>query len=84
MIAHYLGSVIVDRLERGQRTGRFFHDLRLQAWYGQDYNKLVIRAEGEIDQGTFKNNRNEALWAHALTAFWDTQLGVRIDSGDGN
>jgi copper resistance protein B len=54
-----------------------------QAWFGKAYDKLVVRAEGEIDRGTFKNNRNEALWGHALTAFWDTQLGVRIDSGMG-
>ena len=81
--SHYLGSVIVDRLEGVSAREDFSMTYDWQAWYGQDYNKLLIRAEGEIDQGTFKNNRNEALWAHALTAFWDTQLGMRIDSGMG-
>jgi copper resistance protein B len=79
----YLGSLIVDRLEGSNARDDFSMTYDWQAWYGHDYNKLVIRAEGEIDQGTFKNARNEALWGHALTAFWDTQLGVRIDSGLG-
>ncbi|MBK8814771.1 MAG: copper resistance protein B [Methylococcaceae bacterium] len=79
----YLGSVIVDRLEGVDARDDFSMTYDWQAWYGQDYDKVVVRAEGEIDQGTFKNARNEALWAHALTPFWDTQLGVRIDSGLG-
>jgi copper resistance protein B len=79
----YLGSFIVDRLEAVHAQDNFSMTYDWQAWYGQDYNKLVIRAEGEIDRGTFKNNRNEVLWGHALSAFWDTQLGVRYDSGAG-
>jgi copper resistance protein B len=79
----FLGSIIVDRLEGVNARDDFSMTYDWQAWYGQDYNKLVVRAEGEIDQGTFKNARNEALWAHALTAYWDTQVGVRIDSGLG-
>lgn len=81
--SHYLGAFIADRLEGVNVRDDFSMIYDWQAWYGQDYDKLVIRAEGEIDQGTFKNNRNEALWARALTAFWDTQLGIRVDSGLG-
>ena len=79
----YLGSLIVDRLEGVNARDDFSMTYDWQVWYGQDYDKIVVRAEGEIDRGVFKNNRNEALWGHALTAFWDTQLGVRIDSGMG-
>lgn len=79
----YLASLIVDRLEGVNVRNDFSMTYDWQAWYGQDYDKLVIRAEGEIDQGTFKNARNEALWGHAITAFWDTQTGIRIDSGLG-
>lgn len=79
----YLGSFIVDRLEAVHVRDDFSMIYDWQAWYGRDYDKLVVRAEGEIDQGTFRNARNEALWGHALTAFWDTQVGVRIDSGLG-
>jgi copper resistance protein B len=79
----YLGSVIVDRLEGVYVQDNVSMTYDWQAWFGQDYDKAVIRAEGEIDQGTFKSARNEILWGHALTAYWDTQLGVRIDSGLG-
>ena len=81
--SHNLGALIVDRLEGVSARDDFSMTYDWQVWYGRDYDKLVVRAEGEIDRGTFKNNRNEALWGHALTAFWDTQLGVRIDSGLG-
>ncbi len=79
----YLGSLIVDRLEAVNVRGDFSMIYDWQAWYGKDYDKLLFRAEGEIEGGTFKNARNEALWAHAVTAFWDTQVGIRIDSGSG-
>lgn len=79
----YLGSIIVDRLEGVNAQDDFSMTYDWQAWFGQDYNRMVVRAEGEIDEGTFKNARNELLWGHALTAYWDTQLGVRYDSGLG-
>ncbi len=79
----YLGSLIVDRLEGVSARDDFSMTYDWQAWFGQDYNRVVVRAEGEIDQGIFKNARNELLWGHALTAYWDTQLGVRYDSGLG-
>lgn len=78
-----LGSLVVDRLETVHAQDGFAMTYDWQAWYGNDYDKLVIRAEGEIDRGSFKNNRNELLWAHALSPFWDSQLGVRYDSGSG-
>jgi copper resistance protein B len=79
----YLAALIVDRLEAVNVRDDFSTIYDWQAWYGKDYDKLLFRAEGEIEGGTFKNARNEALWAHALTAYWDTQVGVRIDSGLG-
>jgi copper resistance protein B len=53
--SHYLGAFIVDRLESVNARDDFSMTYDWQAWYGQDYDKLVIRAEGEIDQGTFKS-----------------------------
>jgi copper resistance protein B len=77
------GGALIDRLEsqtNGNNTSMTYDS---QAWYGQTYDRLLIRNEGEIERGTFKNARNELLWAHAITAYWDTQLGVRYDSGKG-
>jgi len=77
------GSLLVDRLESSTTRGSTAMTYDWQAWYGQTYDRALIRAEGEIESGTFKDARNEVLWAHAITAYLDTQLGVRYDSGKG-
>lgn len=78
-----IGSLIADRLEMASARSDFSMVYDWQAWYGWDDDRLLARAEGEIESGSFKNARNELLWAHALTAFWDTQVGIRYDSGLG-
>jgi len=77
------GSLLVDRLESSTTRGSTAMTYDWQAWYGQTYDRVLIRAEGEIDGGTFKDARNELLFAHAITAYLDAQLGVRYDSGKG-
>ena len=77
------GSLLVDRLESATTRGSTATTYDWQAWYGQTYDRALIRAEGSIEGGTFKDARNELLWAHAITAYLDTQLGVRYDSGKG-
>lgn len=79
----YLASVIADRLESVTSRGSTSVTYDWQAWYGDSYDKALIRAEGEIEAGSFFNARNELLWAHAVTPNWDTQLGLRYDSGRG-
>ena len=78
-----LGSVIVDRLEMASARSDFFMTYDWQAWAGGDYDKAVVRLEGEIEEGSFKNARNELLWGHAFTPYWDSHLGIRYDSGLG-
>ena len=77
----YFGGLKVERLEHAQSRDNSFHAYDLQSWCGKDYNKLVLKAEGEVDEGKLHEARTELLWSHALTAYWDTQLGVRYDSG---
>jgi copper resistance protein B len=78
-----IGSLLVDRLESATTGGITVMTYDWQAWFGNTYDRVVVRAEGNIEGGTFKDARNELLWAHALTAYWDTQLGLRYDSGQG-
>ena len=75
-------SLVVDRLEwvhTNKNNNASAYDL--QAWYGRDFNRAVLKAEGDVDDGTLQEARTELLWDHAVAAFWDTQLGVRYDSG---
>lgn len=78
-----LGMLLVDRLEA-------FHDQRAngqaweaEGWYGGDFDKLWIRSEGERSRGRLAEGDLEALWNHAVAAYWGTQLGVRHDLARG-
>ncbi|MFT5644184.1 MAG: copper resistance protein B [Janthinobacterium sp.] len=78
---HSFASVAFNRLERGVRGDGTAYDVK--AWFGRDYERLVIKAEGEVAEGKLQDARTEVLWGHALTPFWDTQLGLRHDAGVG-
>jgi copper resistance protein B len=80
---HNFGSLLVDRLERARTRDNSSTEYDLQAWYGRDYDRTVLKAEGDIDGGKFQDARTELLWGHAVATYWDTQLGVRYDSGVG-
>lgn len=80
---HGFGSILFDRLEhvRGPDAKSTAYDA--QAWYGRDYDKLVIKLEGEESRGRLQDARTELLWGHAVAPYWDTQLGLRHDGGAG-
>lgn len=81
---HRFGSVLVDRLETaGGHDSGSWNAYDVQAWYGLDFNRLVLKAEGQESHGRLQDARTEVLWGHAVAPFWDTQLGVRHDGGDG-
>src|SRR3990172_1846238 len=76
-------SLMIDRLEGVRTHGNTATTYELQGWFGRDYDRAVLKAEGEIDGGRLHDARTELLWGHALSAYWDTQLGVRYDRGAG-
>ena len=80
---HNFGSLLVDRLERVDTRDGTATGYDAQAWFGRDYDRLVVKAEGDYRKGKLQEARTELLWGHAIATFWDTQLGVRYDSGVG-
>lgn len=80
---HAFGSLLLDRLERVHTRDGNAIAYDAQAWFGRDYNRLVIKAEGDYARDTLREARTELLWGHAIASYWDTQLGVRVDSGEG-
>jgi len=56
----------------------------MQAWFGRDFNRAVLKLEGEYADGAFEEVSTELLWGHAVATFWDLQLGLRHDSGAGS
>lgn len=79
---YYMAGVMINRLERAQTSKSMFNAYDLQGFVGKDYNRLVLKAEGEVAEGKIHEARTELLWSRAYTAYWNTQLGVRNDSGE--
>jgi copper resistance protein B len=77
------GKVMLDQLELEGGAGGTALTWEGQAWYGGDYNKVWLKTEGSPDSGDYDASRNELLWDHALTRWWDLQTGVRYDLGHG-
>jgi copper resistance protein B len=74
------GFLLLDKLEYVQKG-----TVRLdgEAWYGGDYDKLWLKADGDRTAGRLRATRTEALWDRMFATYWSTQLGVRHDFGDG-
>ncbi len=78
---HSFGSFLVDRLERVHTRSGNSVAYDTQGWVGNSYDKFYLKAEGDIEQGRVGDARTELLWSHAITPYWDTQLGLRVDVG---
>jgi copper resistance protein B len=79
---HLFFAATVDKFERAFADNNTHTTYDLEASYGYTYNKLVLKAEGEINDDTLDDARTELLFSHAIDTFWDVQTGVRHDSGE--
>ena len=80
---HNFAVLLVDRLERVDLDEGSSGAYDVQAWFGRNYDRLVLKAEGEVANGRLEDANTELFWGHAVAAYWDTQLGLRHDSGEG-
>jgi len=78
---HRFGSVQVDRLEYVTARGHEWAAYEGEAWYGTTYDRAVVKAEGEVASGRLRESKTQLLWRHAVSTFWDTELGLRFDHG---
>ena len=76
-------ALMVDNLEAVRVDGHTVVPYDLEAWYGRTFDRGVLKSEGDVEGGKVTEARTELLWSHALAPFWDRQLGVRYDSGEG-
>ncbi len=79
---HNFGSLMLERFERARTRDNSSTVYDLQAWFGRTYDRAVFKAEGDVDDGKLQDAHTQLLWGHAISAYWDTQLGVRHDSGE--
>jgi copper resistance protein B len=78
-----VGMLLLDRLESFAGQGGHGQSWEAEGWYGNDSDKLWLRSEGEREGNRPRDGDVEALWSHAVATYWDTQLGVRRDFGEG-
>ena len=79
---HLFWAVLVDRLEYANGDDNSFSTYDTTAWIGNSYDRVVIKAEGDVDAGNVVDSQTQLLWSHAISSFWDAQLGVSNNSGD--
>ena len=81
---HPFASLRVDRLERAvARHGPDATALEGELRVTRGAHQALIKFEGDAAQGRLHDARTELLWGYAAAPFWDTQLGLRIDGGQG-
>lgn len=77
-----VGTLLLDRLESFAGQGGHGQSWEAEGWYGNDRDKLWLRSEGDRS-GRPRDGDVEAFWSHAVATFWDAQVGIRRDIGEG-
>lgn len=77
---HRFWAVLGDRLEYHEDSDSGVFDL--QAWYGGTYDRFVVKTEGDFDDERLEESQTDLLWGHAVHAYFDSQLGLRLDQYD--
>lgn len=77
------GMWLIDQLEAFQGRHGNGQQWEMEGWYGNDDDKLWLRSEGERSGGTLEEADLEAFWDHSIATYWNTQMGVRSDAGEG-
>lgn len=70
-------KVMIDQLEL--RDADNVSAIETQAWIGKDLDKLWLKVDVEKRDGEIEDAELQALYSHAITPYWDIQLGVRED-----
>lgn len=75
-----LGTAMLERLEARLGEGEDHYLWDAQGWYGGDHDKIWLKSEGEGEfGGEVESAEVQALWSHAIGAFFDLQAGIRYD-----
>lgn len=73
-------ALLVDRLEYRANEGDGGYAWEVQAWFGDDIDRLVIdsNADGSLDEAA-ERIELAAYWRHAIGPWFNLQAGVRHD-----
>jgi copper resistance protein B len=76
-------NVLFNQLEVAHSQGKTEGGYDIDAWVGSDWNRIALKAEGDTTNSKLEDARTELLWRKPVDIFWNTELGVRQDSGKG-
>ena len=76
-------SMLFNQLEVASNHGKTIGGYDIDAWVGSDWNRIALKAEGDTTNSKLEDARTELLWRKPVDIFWNTELGVRQDSGVG-
>ena len=85
---HHLGTfhgnqklfqMLTNVMEYQVRKGRNGYEWDSEAWYGGDIKRLWLKSEGEGASGVIERIEAQALYSHAIDAYFNLQGGVRYD-----
>jgi copper resistance protein B len=54
----------------------------LKFWYGNDNNRLYLKAAGEIEQSQLQQHSTSALWWRPFSPFWNTVAGINLEGNE--
>lgn len=77
-----LGMVRFDQLEWRKAGNVDALAWDAQAWFGNDYDKVWVKTEGERVRGEVEAS-SELFWDRIFARWWNVQAGVRHDVGEG-
>lgn len=78
-----IGQIVVDQWELRDNGAARAGVWQAQGWYGGDYDKLLVRSEGDWPSSAPARGRVELLWERIATRWWSVQAGARYDAGGG-
>jgi len=80
---HNLAGLRVNRLER-VAADENATALDAQAWFGRDYQRMVVKTEGSYLNETKYDLNTQLLYSHAVASYWDARSGLRYDTHTDN
>jgi len=69
------GDQLEYRFHEGEKAQVFEGDIT----YGNSFNKVRLKADAERHEGEMEELNLQALWLHAISPYWDLQLGLSRD-----
>ena len=77
------GKVMLDELEWQDAEDGSAFAWNAAAWYGGDFTKLRIEAEGKRSAGETHESRTELTFERIVNPWWSLRAGARHDAGVG-